>query len=794
MNFVAPYMLWGAAAAGIPVALHFFFRSRYRTIPWAAMKFLLTSIEQTSRRLRFQELLLLLLRCAVLVLLAVALARPQVSGVAASGKEAVDAVFLFDTSFSMGARQGQQTRLDLAKSAAQAVLKQLPEHSTVQVVTCADRAALLGPRDPADREQVRQLIDELELTHLATDLAPGAAEAVAALARGNAPNKELYVFSDMQRLGWEVNGGRLAKTLKDFSEKGAVYLVRCGTQAPRNVAVVGVAPQSGIPRPGERVGFAVLVRNTGAVPVKDLTVTLGVDDAPRPHDGPKLQARGQPQDRQPIAVLNPGQTRAVTLTAKLAKAGLHVLTASVKQDDLEADNHFYQVVQVRDRVRVLVVDGGRDEREPARSSAFFLEHALVPVKQELRDKYHVRVTSLTPRRVSADDLRKHDVCVLVNVALERGGKGAEVPPPDFVEHLGDFVRRGNGLVIFGGDNVEAEAYNRTLGQRLGLLPLEVLGVASFPADRPIHLDRNSIDAPSLLRFREDEDFKDLSNIEIWRTLDLAEPARADDKEAKGKGAGKEAESSGAVRVLMRYGNGKPALASRQVDAGEVLLVATSADPGWKPRTNEATWNYLAVWPGYVPFVEAALNHLLHRRTQNHNFIAGETLRWHPDPDPGAEARRLAEGDSGADGDDPRSFVLYHPPERPGAEAKRVPLGRPEMVQGRPLVSAGGLNRAGVYYLTTGDRGEGARPGKAPLEVPFAVVPDLRESANLEALSDAQLDEQLGFRPLHLTNDGEVSVVNLMERTNREWTLWLLAAVLVLVVGEALLAWVCGKAW
>src|SRR5205807_5691510 len=72
MGFLAPTMLWGAAAAAIPIALHLFFRSRYRTVPWAAMKFLLTSMEQTSRRLRFQELLLLVLRCALLVLLAVA--------------------------------------------------------------------------------------------------------------------------------------------------------------------------------------------------------------------------------------------------------------------------------------------------------------------------------------------------------------------------------------------------------------------------------------------------------------------------------------------------------------------------------------------------------------------------------------------------------------------------------------------------------------------------------------------------------------------------------------------------
>jgi len=74
--FHHPLILLGALAGLIPVAIHFFFRSRYRTVPWAAMKFLLTSVEQTSRRLKFQEYLLLLTRIAVLTFLAVALARP----------------------------------------------------------------------------------------------------------------------------------------------------------------------------------------------------------------------------------------------------------------------------------------------------------------------------------------------------------------------------------------------------------------------------------------------------------------------------------------------------------------------------------------------------------------------------------------------------------------------------------------------------------------------------------------------------------------------------------------------
>jgi hypothetical protein len=770
MNFVAPYMILGAAAAGIPIALHFFFRSRYRTVPWAAMKFLLMAVEQTSRRLKFQELLLLIVRCAVLVVLAIALARPLLTGVASSGKEAVDAVFVFDTSYSMGAREGKQTRLDLAKAAALAVLDHLPAHSTVQVVTCADHANLLGPREPGNLDQVRQLIKGLELTDLATDLEPGASKAVAAFARGSSPNKELYFFSDMQKLGWEHNASALTRTLKDFSENGSVYLVHCATQTPRNVAVVGIVPQSELLRPNERVGFAVLVRNTGAVALKSLRVTLALDGASKPEE-------------QPLPELGAGETRTVTLSVKLGKAGLHVLTASVRDDDLEADNHYSQAIQVRDEVRVLVVDGSQDEREPSRSSAYFLEHALTPVNAQQAVKFHIRPTARTPRRVSAEDLRTHDLCVLVNVALERSDRGGEVPPAKFIEKLGEFVRKGNGLIIFPGDHVVPESYNRILGKQLGLLPVEVAGFTTFPEDKPGQIERKSIEASSFLPFREDEDYKGFGFIPILRTLDFKEPV------------GEKKEGVGPVRVLMRYVGDKPAVVSRKVDAGEVLLFATSAGPEWKPGTKLPSWNYLYMWGGYVPLVQASLNHLLHRRTQNHNFSAGQTLHWHPGPDPAAEARRQAEG--GADLPDARSFVLIHPPRRPAEEGKREPLGRPQMVQGQPVVSASGLHRAGVYYLTTADRSEGggrADPDKAPLRVPFAVVPDLRESVNLESLTAAQLDQRLGFQPTHLKTDGNVNMNTATERTNREWTLWLLVAVLVLVVGEAVLAWFCGKAW
>src|ERR1700722_17189301 len=101
MAFLSPWMLFGALAAGIPLALHFFYRSRYRVVPWAAMEFLLASIQQTSRRLRFQEILLLAARVMLLLLLALTMMRPSCSSLSSAGRsEAVDAVLIVDVSYS----------------------------------------------------------------------------------------------------------------------------------------------------------------------------------------------------------------------------------------------------------------------------------------------------------------------------------------------------------------------------------------------------------------------------------------------------------------------------------------------------------------------------------------------------------------------------------------------------------------------------------------------------------------------------------------------------------------------
>ena len=514
-----------------------------------------------------------------------------------------------------------------------------------------------------------------------------------------------------------------------------------------NAAIVEVVPQTGIPRPGQRVGFAVVVKNTCTVPVRQLQIGLAVDGI--------LESA----EMQTISELSPAETRVVGLTARFEKPGLRVVTAFLSGDDLAGDNYLDQVVEVRDKVKVLVVDGTLNPREPERSSSFFLVNALMPASEDKQGEHYLQAEVVNPRQAGGELLKDKAICILANVPLAGEGLAdADTPTGEFTDALADFVRKGGGLLIYGGDKVSAEAYNKTLGA-LGLLPVALTDAVSYPLDKPVSLDRKSAGLSGFDHFRTDDYFEKMNVFPIAKALGLDEPGRT------------------AAKVVLRYSNGKPAVVTRKVGFGEVMFVGTSADPGYKARSHEPTWNWLPLWGhGFVPLVAAKINYLLHCQSQNHNSTVGEAIRYVPIP-------AMATS----------SFVLVPPADRTAAkisllpEGPRVPLGLATIDDDRPLVVTPVLVRAGVYWLTTRDNDVADRK-------PFAVVADLRESADLQTLTDGDIDRQLGFAPIHVTVKEEEPALFAAERTNREWTPLLLWLVMAMAVGESLLAWFCGRPW
>lgn len=591
-NLLAPMMLGGAAAVSVPIALHFFYKARYKPLPWAAMSFLKQAIEQTSRRLKFQEWILLALRCLLLILIALAFARPAADYASAAARgEAVDAVFLIDTSYSMGARDAEMTRLDRAKLAAAEILDQLPPRSTIQIYTCSDRATLLGPKARSNRDQARQIIQNITLSRQSTDFFPGFAETLVSWSTGNAPSREVYLFSDLQKSGFERQLGALRSKCEEIKEQGIPVFVRCSNPhiKPSNAAVVGITMPSDIPHTDTRVPFDVLIKNTGSTPLKKLSVSL--------HYRERAAEKDDIREQKVLESIEPGETLPVTLTGKLTLAGSRTITARLTGDELPGDNEFHRTILVREKVNVVVIDGSPDTRNPSEAGSHFLRHALAPVPESQKRDYYIQPVIYTADQASPRVLEGADVVYLLNVPSSNEARpGLPGLTSQFLEALNAFVRAGGGLVIACGDLVDADGYNKRLGSGgWGLLPFDLGEIAVTTEQYPYNPAPETIDEGSFLApFR-------VKYHDVFKSPDIVWMYRVNET-----GAG----SSGG-RVLARASNQYPLIASREVDKGEVILVTTAFDTRWG--------NLPARAEIFVPLTRYTLMHLTGRAMNPDEF-------------------------------------------------------------------------------------------------------------------------------------------------------------------------------
>src|SRR5271155_3018498 len=118
MTFLNPLLLFGMAAIAAPIIIHMFMNRRIKQVVWAATRFLKTSIQKNRKRMNLEDIILLLVRCLLLILLALAMARPIFKSAATPvvpvGRTSETAVIAIDNSYSMGQSNGGPSRFDLA--------------------------------------------------------------------------------------------------------------------------------------------------------------------------------------------------------------------------------------------------------------------------------------------------------------------------------------------------------------------------------------------------------------------------------------------------------------------------------------------------------------------------------------------------------------------------------------------------------------------------------------------------------------------------------------------------------
>ena len=212
--FLHPAMLWGLLLAAVPVIIHLLNRRRYRTVRWAAMDFLRAAYRKNQRRLRFENLLLLLLRTALIILLALALARPFLTGGVASAlsDRTTNYTILLDNSYSMGLNEGVTSPFDRGVREALKIAGSMEREDSVSLYLTNDNFGGARPgvprsvfRDSHDADKARSVLGRLRVSSARSRMVDALA-IVADRMDAKRPGKVLAVITDLTRASWQASG------------------------------------------------------------------------------------------------------------------------------------------------------------------------------------------------------------------------------------------------------------------------------------------------------------------------------------------------------------------------------------------------------------------------------------------------------------------------------------------------------------------------------------------------------------------------------------------------------------
>ena len=422
MVFLTPIFLLGLLAALIPIAIHLIRREKPPKVMFSTIRFL----KKTSKKLilfqHLSQILLLLLRSAVIVLLVMAFARPLINQSMARLLDAdpQSAVILLDLSMSM--RYGDN--FGRAKEEAIVLLDQMSQGDEVALVGFSDSAQILSELN-ADLDSVRSSVNGItEAGFGVTRYLPNLQLADQILEESRYENRAIYLVSDFQ----EADLGTFEDTWK-LAPGTAFFGIDVGVEASSNLTLTDVRSPKQLLEDSAEEDILVRVRSTGTSYLAQGEVSLIVD--------------GQMVDRAPVD-LGDRSEEVITFSTAFESEGAHTGEVRLTGDDFEDDNSYFFTVEVLPKIRVLTVNGEASDNWFDDEGHWF----SLAVASAAESPFELE--TLSPDDVTDAALRRNDVVVLLNVGSLDNQQTSIIV---------DYVKNGGALLIAPGDRVNPDLFN-----------------------------------------------------------------------------------------------------------------------------------------------------------------------------------------------------------------------------------------------------------------------------------------------------------------------------------------------
>jgi hypothetical protein len=591
MSFLSPAFLLGLPLVAIPVLIHFFSRKQRQPIPWGAMEFLMTSATPRRRFLRLRDLLLLLLRIAIVLALIGALAQPMLSSSWMGSAGPRDVILILDNSMSTARQIGGGTVFDRELDEAAKIMQQLKGADALRILLASPAPEWMNDTPVAGGSGgLRALAARLRRLK-PNDGAAGMLECVQAALQAEPVGKDssrfVTIVTDGQAHGWRAETPGVWESIQALAKKSPVpavvrVVVPEGVSGPAaNLAVEKVTAARAVAGVGQPATLTASVKNTGSSASAATSLAWSTRD--------------ESLGLSTVPALEPGAGTTVSLSQPFATPGLFEIACHLGgQDDLAPDNSARFLLEVTQSIPILLVEG-EPQSDPVQSDTRYF---LAALGYDAESKEAAASASVfRPKLISYERLRAEDLSAFQCVVL------ADVPrlPADLAQKLARYVNSGGGLWIALGEQTDVAAFNQSFYEQsagLSAVPLRQPVGDADDREKSIALVPPAADHPATALLADTHRL-DIDRVRIYRRHQF------------------DADAGSSVTVLLRAEGGAPVAVERDLGRGRVIVMAIPLG---------LAWSNLPLCHSYVVLAREWLWYLTEPGLVKRNLQAGEVLQ------------------------------------------------------------------------------------------------------------------------------------------------------------------------
>ncbi len=572
MSFLSPWFLFGLLGIAIPIAIHLIRREQAEPVRFSTIRFLK---KVPRKRIFFQKLkqqLLLIVRIAIVALIALAFARPFLSSMLSEvvGIAPRSIVILIDTSMSM--QHGDSSTQ--AQAAALEELRSLQPGDEASVIYFSDRADQVHElsTDLAELETVLQ--QESPSTYRSTRFLPTLRLANEILQNATYQDRSIYLISDFQQhavtrgdAAWQLSPGVALETIqvgveniRNLSVADAQLFFSEPTSVDGESADSTLSLPQSVPEISRSRSLRVRVSNRGTVHVSEARLTMEVDG--------KVMAQTELD-------LTEQSERVVEFPLPLEEEEAHQILVRVEEDEFLPDNSFFLTIEPERPTQIL----GLTERAGAKQSQDPSRWLRAAMQLAANTDFQLEVVGQLPPR---SQLQNYDIFVLWD------------EPPNAVDgqYFNTIVQQGKSLVLVPTDTTRSSQFNERFRP---ITPAFLTQKQIYPRQSALIVTEVESHHPVFQALRQNQ-VVPFGNARYWGHWEVRLQETSES--------------------LMVFNNSEPLLLERTIGLGKVLLWTSPLD---------TQWNSFPLQIEFAPLIHEVFLHLSRQTASKAFYAIGERV-------------------------------------------------------------------------------------------------------------------------------------------------------------------------